>query len=317
MKINVGAALLLLLALFLSNSVYAVSCRAPGVEAPDTKAGSYNVYVHLGPVYYGDRYVVYLGDYISCINHFGRGPADELPPVDLWRIQNASIPPSLVGFAVALQWYSTWYNFPITTTAEESWPSNSWTPVSFLAMDMNFSAGGAAGVVVHTGQLLATFTMTSRSAASPTSPYKDAMPITWNIYAQNDISLNARGCDVSSNNMTITLPDYTGAAGSAAIPLSVHCDQTVKVSYYLIGTTTDSANSIFSNTASASPATGIGVQLSSRSGVITTNNPISLGSVGPGSGPVDLGLTASYARTNGPVVAGNVQSLIGVLFVYE
>ncbi|MBN5380694.1 fimbrial protein, partial [Serratia marcescens] len=33
--------------------------------------------------------------------------------------------------------------------------------------------------------------------------------------------------------------------------------------------------------------------------------------------PQSLGLTASYARINGQVVAGNVQSIIGVTFVYE
>ncbi|SQA97216.1 Uncharacterised protein [Cedecea neteri] len=44
-------------------------------------------------------------------------------------------------------------------------------------------------------------------------------------------------------------------------------------------------------------------------------NTVSLGTVG--STPVDLGLTATYARTTGQVTAGNVQSIIGVTFVYQ
>ncbi|MDH2279394.1 fimbrial protein, partial [Serratia marcescens] len=61
--------------------------------------------------------------------------------------------------------------------------------------------------------------------------------------------------------------------------------------------------------------TGVGVQLSNRNGIVATNRNVSLGVVG--TSPVSLGLTASYARTTGQVVAGNVQSIIGVTFVYE
>lgn len=57
------------------------------------------------------------------------------------------------------------------------------------------------------------------------------------------------------------------------------------------------------------------MQLSNPNGVIATNNNISMGSVGVS--PVELGMTASYARTSGQVVAGNVQSVIGVTFVYQ
>ncbi|HFR1153832.1 TPA: hypothetical protein ACHURF_003721, partial [Shigella flexneri] len=36
-----------------------------------------------------------------------------------------------------------------------------------------------------------------------------------------------------------------------------------------------------------------------------------------GTSAVSLGLTANYARTGGQVTAGNVQSIIGVTFVYQ
>ncbi|MDT1904139.1 fimbrial protein, partial [Acinetobacter baumannii] len=69
------------------------------------------------------------------------------------------------------------------------------------------------------------------------------------------------------------------------------------------------------NTASASPAQGVGVQMTRNGAIVSANNTISLGTVGPS--PVNLGLTANYARTIGQVTAGNVQSLIGVTFIYQ
>ncbi|HBY5073205.1 TPA: fimbrial protein, partial [Klebsiella pneumoniae] len=120
------------------------------------------------------------------------------------------------------------------------------------------------------------------------------------------------GCDVSARDVTMTLPNYPG---SMAVPVTVHCAQNQNLSYYLSGTTTDSANSIFANTASASPAQGVGVQMTRNGAIVSANNTISLGTVGPS--PVNLGLTANYARTIGQVTAGNVQSLIGVTFIYQ
>ena len=49
--------------------------------------------------------------------------------------------------------------------------------------------------------------------------------------------------------------------------------------------------------------------------VVPANSNVSLGTVG--TSPVNLGLTATYARTSGQVTAGNVQSIIGVTFVYQ
>ncbi len=82
--------------------------------------------------------------------------------------------------------------------------------------------------------------------------------------------------------------------------------------YYLSGTTVDAGNSIFTNTASFSPAQGVGVQLTRNGTIIPANNTVSLGAVGTSA--VSLGLTANYARTGGQVTAGNVQSIIGVTF---
>lgn len=119
------------------------------------------------------------------------------------------------------------------------------------------------------------------------------------------------GCDVSARNVTVSLPNYPG---TVSVPLTVSCGSSKSLDYYLTGTTTDTAASIFTNTSTDSPAEGVGIQLSNTSGILSTNKNISLGTVGTSA--VSLGLTASYARTSGQVTAGNVKSIIGVTFVY-
>ncbi|VDR24913.1 Uncharacterised protein [Raoultella terrigena] len=57
------------------------------------------------------------------------------------------------------------------------------------------------------------------------------------------------------------------------------------------------------------------MQLTRGGTAVAANSPVSLGTVG--TSPVSLGLTAEYARTSGQVTAGNVQSIIGVTFVYQ
>ncbi|MCR1110976.1 type 1 fimbria D-mannose specific adhesin FimH, partial [Escherichia coli] len=92
--------------------------------------------------------------------------------------------------------------------------------------------------------------------------------------------------------------------GSVPIPLTVYCAKSQNLGYYLSGTTADAGNSIFTNTASFSPAQGVGVQLTRNGTIIPANNTVSLGAVGTSA--VSLGLTANYARTGGQVTAGNV-----------
>ncbi|CAD5558213.1 FimH protein [Escherichia coli] len=131
-------------------------------------------------------------------------------------------------------------------------------------------------------------------------------------YVLPDVVVPTGGCDVSARDVTVTLPDYPG---SVPIPLTVYCAKSQNLGYYLSGTTADAGNSIFTNTASFSPAQGVGVQLTRNGTIIPANNTVSLGAVGTSA--VSLGLTANYARTGGQVTAGNVQSIIGVTFVYQ
>ena len=122
----------------------------------------------------------------------------------------------------------------------------------------------------------------------------DDFQFVWNIYANNDVVVPTGGCDVSARDVTVTLPDYPG---SVPIPLTVYCAKSQNLGYYLSGTTADAGNSIFTNTASFSPAQGVGVQLTRNGTIIPANNTVSLGAVRTSA--VSLGLTANYARTGG------------------
>lgn len=303
MKMKISAVLVLLLTLGLSTSANAFVCYVNGTQpVPVGNNTSSNVYVNLDPsVQVGGNLVVNLGENITCQN---LDPAHFLDPVAITSGQYTGPLNSLTG---SISFYGKSYNFPINSATDifESWPTGTvpWNATLYLKV----IGANAAGIAVNAGQMLAVLTMTKYN----TAPTPNEL-FTWDIYANNTVVVPTGGCDVSSHDVIVTLPDYPG---TAAVPLSVHCAQNQNLFYYLTGPTTDSANTIFSNTASISPAVGIGVQLSNPNGVIATNNSISMGSVGVS--PVELGMTASYARTSGQVVAGNVQSVIGVTFVYQ
>jgi minor fimbrial subunit len=163
----------------------------------------------------------------------------------------------------------------------------------------------AGGVAISNGSLIAVLNM------HQTNNVGDSFSFIWNIYANNSVVIPTGGCDVSSRNVTVNLPDYPG---TVSVPLTVRCAQNQNLAYYLTGSTTDTASTIFANTASAPVAQGVGIQLANRSGVLATNSNVSLGRVG--TSPVSLDLTANYARTTGQVVAGNVKAVVGVTFLY-
>ncbi len=132
----------------------------------------------------------------------------------------------------------------------------------------------------------------------------DDFQFVWNIYANNDVVVPTGGCDVSARDVTVTLPDYPVQC-RFLLPFIV---RKAKTGYYLSGTTADAGNSIFTNTASFSPAQGVGVQLTRNGTIIPANNTVSLGVVGTSA--VSLGLTANYARTGGQVTAGMCNRLL-------
>ena len=295
--------LFLLLSVFFifPTSVWAFTCKtAAGVTVP-AGGGSANVYVTLDPsIGTNSNLVVDLSKSISC--------NDQYPPtyIDYVSLQSGSAFGGLLSsFSGTVDYNGTSYAFPTTSeTAKLTYNSKTYKP---WPVKLNLTpVSSAGGIVINSGSLIASLVL------HQTNNFNSSASYTWNIYANNNVVIPTGGCDVSSRSVTVTLPNYPG---TQTVPLTVHCSSTKALSYYLTGTTSDTAATIFTNTSSSSAATGVGVQLSNSSGVLATNQTVSLGNVG--TTPVSLGLTASYARTSGQVVAGNVQSVVGVTFVYQ
>ncbi len=159
----------------------------------------------------------------------------------------------------------------------------------------------AGGVAITAGSLIAVLIL------HQTNNYNsDSFQFIWNIYANNDVVVPSGGCDVSARDVTVTLPttrdrwpcrspSTARKASSWVLPLRHHRGR---------------ANAIF--TASASPAQGIGVQLT-RNGSVgrTARSRCTVG-----TSPVNLSLTATYARTTGGLPPAT-WSIIGITFVYQ
>ncbi|HDS6410491.1 TPA: fimbrial protein [Klebsiella oxytoca] len=272
---------------------------------------SANVGVSLAPtITANSTLVIDLANYISCANQA------VLPSYDVIRTENGSkFIDILNGFKGTFTYYGSSHPFLLTSQTSYIKPGddNVYQPWRAAVYLMPISAAG--GKVIKTGEYFASLKlykllMIGSGAPSDGHGYPDE--ITWNLYALNDVVIPTGGCDVPARDVTVNLPEYPA---STAIPLTVHCGQNQNLGYYLSGTTVDTAHSIFANTASVSPAQGIGIQLTRSGSIVPANRTVSLGTVGTSA--VNLGLTATYARTSGQVIAGNVQSIIGVTFVYE
>ncbi|MGM1330663.1 fimbrial protein, partial [Klebsiella michiganensis] len=285
---------------------WSLDAAAFSCQAPDTgqkmDSGSANIYVNLAPsIGVGQNLVVDLSSSIICRNDDG-SESNQL--IDYINLTNGTaFGGTLAAFTGSIYWNTNSYPLPLNSSTSVYIVTDN----NYLGLPLRMyltSTGAAGGVVINAGELIARLNM--HKVASNGNP-KD---FTWNIYANNNVVVPTGGCDVSTRDVTVTLPDYPG---TMAVPVTIHCAQNQNIAYYLTGTTADRSNSIFRNTASASPAQGIGVQITRNGTVVPANRNVSLGKVG--TSPVNLGLTATYARTSDPITAGNVQSIIGVTFV--
>ena len=285
---------------------WSLDAAAFSCQVPDTgqtmDSGSANVYVNLMPsIGVGQNLVVDLSSSIICRND---DFSNQL--IDYINLTNGTaFGGALAAFTGSIYWNTNSYPLPLNSSSS-----------IYIVTDNNYrglplrmyltATGAAGGVVINAGELIARLNM--HKVASDGNP-KD---FTWNIYANNNVVVPTGGCAVSTRHVSVTLPDYPG---TMAVPVTIYCAQNQNIAYYLTGTTADRSNSIFRNTASVSPAQGIGVQITRNGTVVPANRNVSLGKVS--TSPVNLGLTATYARTSDPITAGNVQSIIGVTFVYE
>lgn len=283
-----------------SSSAHAFACQTAAGATIPIGGGDANVYVSLTPeIGVGQNLIVNLSTQIFCRNDF----PDTIK--DFVSLQAGSAYGGvLASFRGSFVYDGRSYPFPTTnethtvefkTTALTPWPAVLYlTPIS-----------SAGGVAITSGTLIAILNMHQTNDKGESHPY------IWRIYANNSVVIPTGGCDVSSRDVTVTLPEYPG---TVAIPLTVRCAQDQNLAYYLTGPTTDTANTIFSNTASAPVAQGVGIQIANSNGAIATNKNVALGTVGPSA--ISLGLSANYVRTSGQVVAGNVKAVVGVTFLY-
>lgn len=265
-----------------------------------------NVYVNLQPsVAVGQNLVVDLSSSIYCKND---SPTIRNDMVSM--LKGSAYGGVLSNFNGSLKYYGSSYPFPLNSaTASRNFTSGAYVGWNTQLYLTPISAAG--GVVVNSGTLFASLVMHQVGSDIIGGGNIRTATFTWNLYANNNVIVPTGGCDVSSRDVTVNLPEYPG---TVLIPLTVRCAQNQNLAYYLTGPTTDAASTIFANTASAPVAQGIGIQVANRNGVIPTNRNVALGTVG--SSAISLGLTANYARTTGQVVAGNVKAVVGVTFLY-
>ena len=300
------SALFAALLMFSFNS-QAFTCVALGQQSITT-SGSMNVFVNLTPVIQENQNLaVSLGESIKCRND---DPEIYNDPVRLGYA--SSYVGVLAGFKGSVSYYGDSYPFPLLTPTKskdtENYRLEGWDVNLYLQPILDDKLNAAKGVFIRKGWLFARL----RLEKLDTTRTYVVQTIIWNLYANNDVTIPVAGCDVSARNVAVSLPDYP--EGPAPVDLSVHCSAPFELGYFLSGTTTDSGATVFQNTAS-SPAQGVGIQMRSQSaGILKTNQTVPLGTVS--STPVDLGLSAQYTRTGQKLTAGNVQSVIGVTFVY-
>lgn len=286
---------------FWSSSAWSFSCMSASGQTIPIGGGTASVYVDLSPeVNVGQNLVVDLSTQIFCRNDWPNTMIDYLA-----LREGSAYGGVLQNFTGTVRYDGSSYPFPTNTETGrlmnrskeyQPWPTLLYlTPIST-----------ASGVTITRGSLVARLILRQTNNIDA-----DDFNFIWNIYANNDVVVPTGGCDVSSRNVNVLLPEYPGTAG---IPLSIYCAQNQQISYYLSGSTTDSANAIFTNVAATPKADGIGIQVLHNGSILPANQLVSLGTVG--TTPVSLGLTTTYALTSGQVTAGKVQSVIGVTFVY-
>lgn len=291
------------------SSVYAFTCRdtTGNVLSYTQSPVTANAYVNLQPsVQAGQNLVVDLSQSITCRNDDPTGRTDMVN-----MIRGSAYGGVLSNFRGSLRYYGSSYNFPLTgPTHQQEFNLGFFTPWNTQLYLTPISAAG--GVVIKNGTHFATLVMYQVGADKPGGGNINTSTFTWNLYASNDVVVPVGGCDVSSRNVIVNLPEYPA---TAPVPLTIYCARNQNISYYLTGST-DTSSSIFANTFSGSNAAkGVGIQLVRSGAAIPINQNVQLGQVGTSA--VSLGLSARYARTTGQVTAGKVQSVIGVTFIYD
>lgn len=154
------------------------------------------------------------------------------------------------------------------------------------------------------------FKLDLKGAKDPTA--KTSIP----IVTREVIIITNPTCDFSSPNANVTLNTYQdGINTKKQVPLTIKCNSDNNAKIKLMGQVYPSDTTIFQNTATNNPASGIGIRIYD-----TNNNIVKANDTKNYSFKTNQNTTlfsADYARLNQTLKAGNVQSIINVELSYD
>ncbi|UAN65862.1 fimbrial protein [Serratia sp. JSRIV006] len=295
----------LALACFLDNN------RINNIGGGGGQSFTAELYLNLNPtIGVNENVIIDLSSRLMCENETGSGWTDE------FYIKQGSRLVDILGTLKAVMRYNgTPYDLPLNQDTPKTVLRNRGDSADLNVVLLLSQVNNAGGVIINSGDVIGEIILFASGSNSGAN--YDFYTVNWKIISNNNVIVPTGGCDVSARDVSVTLPAYDATSNQTfSVPLSVNCPSGNKnLSYFLSGTTADTAGKIFSNTSTSSPASGIGIQmLDQNNNAITVNNAVPLGTVG--NTPVNLNLKATYAQTGAQVTAGNVQSVIGVTFTY-
>lgn len=297
-----------LLTLFLL--MYAVESQAMRCQnrqsGQEFDQGSYDVYVDLPTQIVGDRQtftLVNIGDVLQCINEDTTGKIADYIKV----LRGSTVTPKLQQYAISGLDFDRWkaLNFPLLqdTFYYAVYKPNIWQPIParlFATLSVPY-----VGVFIRQGDVVGVLKFLKESSHGGASRNRE---FELRFIASNDLII--QGVCEAQPYVNVVLPDFPG---SAPLPPFISCKSATLVRYKLDGATTTSDGSIFSNIASTSPATGVGIQFIDENGI-----PIEAGygkQKTVDTTKSNMGLTARYAQIPGDnITSGKVQSLVTVTY---
>jgi type 1 fimbria pilin len=177
-------------------------------------------------------------------------------------------------------------------------------------------ANNASRVLVEAGQKVATLYLRSQLEAG--GPPSDIETWVINVFAKNKVFLNTGGCDVSSRSILVDMGDYSIDAKEKDLGLSIRCRRSFNNLTMGLSGQTEPGTDIFSNVATWSPSSGVGIEILkdgqryflNQNVVIAKNSQI-------GADWKSLNMKVKYALNGQPLRPGNFYSNIKVSFTYN
>lgn len=307
----------LIMLLFLSGrEAYAFSCNGPQGHIT-SMGGEMDVTISAAPeITPGANIVFDLSTQISCKN--------DNPKVEDYAWPSAgtifSSKLSSQGFTGGVLWNGSNYLFPIT-----SWTArgNKWKMPHpkgnyyYLPLKVYMSPVGVqGGVKINAGEALGTvFLLQSDSLLFPRPE-----TFKFNIFTKEDIVIPTGGCDVNSYNNLVALDSKLPSEFSnyaKDVGLSIKCATPKNVTYSIKAAGRyDAINKTFLNASASNPASGVAIQLLTRTNEVVENNKVyPVGQVN--NSFQTLGLKARYVATGQPFQPGNVEANMTVIFSHQ